>query len=210
MLPGSIFATELRPEWVEHAKTNLRTLDGMIAFKEKYGDEQPPAKRPRVQPDTSRTSVKPHPGCCATEWEVCQHDATQDYKSGRGYLLYRMILSSNPSTCHCVWIYASWTSLMFLWHQILRCTTTVFGSNLRTHLFRSRYDAVVANPPWGKRIGQGTDSSGVIVRSLLRQFPTAVHVIFCPSLAVSAQAIRAFACVVCVYCPVNPQMYTRI
>lgn len=130
---GSILATELRPEWVTHAKTNLRTLKGIVPFQDKdgEGDEQPRGKRARLEP-LQQNVVSPHTGCTETGWEVGQHDATQEYQSG----------------------------------------ATVGG-----------YDAVVANPPWGKRIGQGTDSSGAIVRSLLRQFPTAVHVVFCPSLA---------------------------
>lgn len=124
---GSILATELRPEWVEHAKTNLQTLSPSDR------NEHPPAaKRARVelQDDSGGGSLlQQHPGCPETAWQVEQHDATHAF----------------DSSCE--------------------------------------FDAVVANPPWGKRIGQGTDSSPAIVRSLLRQFPGAVHVIFCPSLA---------------------------
>jgi predicted RNA methylase len=132
---GQILATELRPEWVKNAQSNLHSLSSVIGENE-TAEQNPPTKRARVQKVPSDSSKSP-PGrssgtCLHTTWRVKQHDATLDFD---------------------------------------RADTT------------ETFDAVVANPPWGKRIGQGTDSATLIVRSLLRQFPTAVHVIFSPSLA---------------------------
>ena len=143
---GQIVATELRPEWVEHTRTNLRSLTGVVDAdetrlavgdgSEEDGEQQPPAKRARNQTqaasDDRLMDRQPSGACLQTTWRVDQHDATLGFD----------------------------------------CAHTA-----------EAFDAVVANPPWGKRIGQGTDSSTLIVRSLLRQFPSAVHVIFCPSLA---------------------------
>ena len=43
-------------------------------------------------------------------------------------------------------------------------------------------DVVVANPPWGWRIGSGPGTSLQIVRNLLHEFPQAVIAVICPEL----------------------------
>ena len=50
-------------------------------------------------------------------------------------------------------------------------------------------DVVVANPPWGWRIGSGSDTSLQIIRNLMREFPEAVIALICPEL-VSDQDVQ--------------------
>ena len=50
-------------------------------------------------------------------------------------------------------------------------------------------DVVVANPPWGWRIGSGSDTSLQIIHNLMREFPEAVIALICPEL-VSDQDVQ--------------------
>ena len=43
-------------------------------------------------------------------------------------------------------------------------------------------DIVVANPPWGWRIGSGSGTSLQIIRNLLHEFPRAVFALICPEI----------------------------